>query len=160
LECSHLPGIIFNTEKAKIALNDYEKIKKKYPTLSTYYPHFIIYFSILVKQNSYYYNKVITCQYDYVENQHECVDSYTYWQLIPRWKLINEVISYLEDLRSINKLSNESILLEEMKKEQIQNSKRLILNAIKSENVDIYNTFIEEKSQHSVLKKIKKILKK
>jgi glycosyltransferase involved in cell wall biosynthesis len=163
LFCSHLPGTIWNRNKALVNLVDWSIIKKQYPETSKYYPNLLLLIRLIPFTNSYFYNGYISYQ---KEKKEKAKYSFTaaesgkhYSHVASRWLQHKEFISLIESCIQKSKNIKHKNFLYKMHKSLNENLYELFSRAILEEKPSLYRYFLNVYSPFSMIKRSYKFLK-
>lgn len=140
-DAPHLPGIIFNTRKAKLILNNFKDLSQNYPQLTRYYPQFFIFICLLPLNESWYLDINISKQIDHAEELHPLISGNKFWMLPSRWTQMKEINSFLDHRLSIVKSEYELKQIKIIKNKTNEFIYLLIRYSILNENSELINFF-------------------
>ena len=141
LFCSHLPGTVWNRNKALSKLHDWSIIKNKYPEISKYYPNLLLLVKLISFNNCYFFNGYISYQKKEKEKGMSFATAESgkhYSHLASRWLQHKEFLSLIEICIKKTKDKKHKNFLYKMQKSLNENLYELISRAILEEKPSLY----------------------
>ena len=162
LFCSHLPGTVWNRNKALINLDDWGIMKKNYPETSKYYPNLLLLIKLIPFANSYFFNGYISYQKEKKKRGMSFAiadPGKHYSHLASRWLQHKEFTSLIElSIKKTKKIESKKFLYK-MHKSLNENLYELISKAILEEKPSMYGYFSNMYSPFLIIKRSYKFFK-
>ena len=159
---SHLSGIVFNTNYCKTVVENFDKISNDYKVLSKYYPQIFLLINLMILDlKKCVYLNFNVCYEKNKQKESHVLNQFGdhYGDLVTKWEIHKELISYLKYLIK-NDRNEISIKLLDFQKKRILKTIRL---AIENESDELIRDFDKERYRYlvfSILTIIPKLLLK
>ena len=135
----HLPGLIFHVPSCKSFLDEFDEIKKDYPTTYRYYPQIFLLSRLILLGNCFYWDKPINTQNHVAKDTHSLDDSGVgYFGLGVRWTIHKEMVDFLQKLSNKEKDNKKAQTLYFVQKKRLF---KVIRQAIESERPELLIDF-------------------
>jgi len=158
-ECCHLSAIVWNRLSVTEKLNDITINKEKYPELSKYYPNLLLSISLSPFKKNYFYNGYITYQIDFEKSQHTSKKGAQYYHLNSRWLQHNELVDFIHSMILVEENLGRQKFLKKMVTSLNRNLYDYVSEAIRQENLYLYNYFSRSGTPFYVIRRWYKLLK-
>ena len=135
----HFPGLIFHVPSCKSFLDEFDQIKKDYPSTYSYYPQIFLLSRLILLGNCFYWDKPINTQNLVAKDTHSLDGSGVgYFGLGVRWTTHKEMVDYLKKLSIKEKDNKKAQTLYLVQKKRLF---KVIRQAIENERPELLIDF-------------------
>tara|TARA_B100001750_G_C15498166_1_gene595509 strand:- start:401 stop:1363 length:963 start_codon:yes stop_codon:yes gene_type:complete len=135
----HFPGLIFHIPSCKSFLDEFDQIKKDYPSTYRYYPQIFLVSRLILLGNCFYWDKPINTENHIAKDTHPLDDSGVgYFGLGSRWTTHKEMVDFLKKLSIKEKDNKKAQALYLVQKKRLF---KVIRQAIENERPELLIDF-------------------